>query len=75
MNYQNYESLKIRELSDKIWFILGTSTGAFALNYVYAYTTNMKREQIFRILNQNRFEQLISWTFLGIAIIQLIKLS
>lgn len=75
VNYQNYEHLKISELSDKIWFVLGTSTGAFALNYVYARIASVKREQIFRTLNHNRFEQLIGWTFVGMGIIQLIKVT
>jgi threonine/homoserine/homoserine lactone efflux protein len=75
VNYQNYEYLKISELSDKIWFVLGTSLGAFALNYVYARITSVKREQIFRTLNQNRFEQYIGWTFVGMGILQIIKLT
>lgn len=73
VNYQNYEYLKINELSHKIWFVLGTSTGAFALNYLYAHIASVKREQIFRTLNQNRFEQLIGWTFVGLGIVQIIK--
>ena len=74
VNYQNHNYLKISDLSDKIWFILGASTGAFILNYVYARVASMKREQIFRTLNQNRFEQLIGWTFLGMGILQVVKL-
>jgi threonine/homoserine/homoserine lactone efflux protein len=75
VNYQNYEYLKISELSDKIWFVLGTSTGAFTLNYVYAHIASVKRDQIFRTLNQNRFEQLIGWTFVGMGILQIAKLA
>ena len=75
VNYQNYNLLKINELTDKIWFILGTSLGAFTLNYVYAHVANIKREQIFGLLNQNRFEQIIGWTFVGMGILQIIKLS
>ena len=75
VNYQNYDYLKINELSHKIWFVLGTSMGAYTLNHVYAYVANVKREQIFRHLNQNRFEQIIGWTFIGIGILQGIKMG
>ena len=75
VNYQNYNSLKINGLSDKIWFVLGTSTGAFALNYVYARIASVKREQIFGLLNQNCFEQIIGWTFVGMGVLQIIKLA
>jgi threonine/homoserine/homoserine lactone efflux protein len=74
VNYQNYESLRISDLSDKILFVLGTSTGAFALNYVYAYTAQTQREKIFKYLNQNRFEQIIGWTFVGMGLLQIVKL-
>ncbi len=75
VNYQNYEYLKISELSHKIWFVLGTSTGAYILNYVYACMANVKREQIFRHLNQHRFEQVIGWTFIGMGVLQGVKLG
>lgn len=74
VNYQNYEYLKISELSNKIWFVSGTSTGAFTLNYLYARIASVKREQIFRTLNQNRFEQIIGWTFISMGFVQVIKL-
>jgi threonine/homoserine/homoserine lactone efflux protein len=74
INYQNYEYLKISKLSDKIWFVMGTSLGAFALNYLYAYIASVKREQIFRTINQNRFEQIIGWTFVGMGLLQVVKL-
>ena len=75
VNYQNYEYLRISELSHKIWFVLGTSTGAFTLNYLYARIANVKREQIFGLLNQNKFEQIIGWTFVGIGVFQGVKLG
>jgi threonine/homoserine/homoserine lactone efflux protein len=75
VNYQNHEYLKINDLSDKFYFVLGTSTGAFALNYLYARIASVKREQIFRTLNQNRFEKLIGWTFVGMGILQIVKLA
>ena len=74
VNYQNYEYLKISELSHKIWFVLGASTGAYTLNYGYVYMANVKREKIFRYLNQNRFEQIIGWTFVAMGFIQVLKL-
>jgi threonine/homoserine/homoserine lactone efflux protein len=74
VNYQNYESLRISDLSDKILFVLGTSTGAFTLNYVYAYIAHTQREKIFKYLNQNRFEQIIGWTFVGMGLLQIVKL-
>jgi threonine/homoserine/homoserine lactone efflux protein len=74
VNYQNYELLKINTLTDKLFFVLGTSTGAFALNYVYAYIAYKQRERIFKYLNQNHFEQIIGWTFIVMGLIQGIKL-
>lgn len=74
VNYQNYQLLKIYTLTDKLFFVLGTSTGAFALNYVYAYIAYKQREKIFKYLNQNRFEQIIGWTFILMGLIQGIKL-
>jgi threonine/homoserine/homoserine lactone efflux protein len=74
VNYQNYEFLKISDLSDKIFFVLGTSTGAFALNYVYAYIAHTQQEKIFKYLNQNRFEQIIGWTFVGMGLLQIVRL-
>ena len=74
INYQNYNYLKISELSDKLFFVLGTSTGAFALNYLYAYIAHKQKERIFKYLNQNRFEQIIGWTFVVMGILQAIKL-
>ena len=74
VNYQNYLFLKINDLSDKILFILGTSMGAFTLNYLYAYIAHKQRERIFKYLNQNRFEQIIGWTFVLIGLVHGIKL-
>ena len=74
INYQSYNYLKISELSDKLFFVLGTSTGAFALNYLYAYIAHEQKERIFKYLNQNRFEQIIGWTFVVMGILQAIKL-
>ncbi|MEA5461829.1 LysE family transporter [Arcicella sp. LKC2W] len=74
VNYQNYQLLKIYTLTNKLFFVLGTSTGAFALNYVYAYIAYKQREKIFKYLNQNRFEQIIGWTFILMGLIQGIKL-
>ena len=74
INYQRYSFLKISDLYDKFFFVLGTSTGAFALNYVYAYMAHKHREKIFRYLNENRFEQLIGWTFVGMGVLQTFKL-
>lgn len=74
INYQNYNFLKISELSDKLFFVLGTSTGAFSLNYLYAYIADKQKERIFRYLNENRFEQIIGWTFIGMSLLQIIKL-
>lgn len=74
VNYQNYELLKINTLTDKLFFVLGTSTGAFALNYVYAYIAYKQREKVFKYLNQNRFEQIIGWTFILMGLLQGVKL-
>jgi threonine/homoserine/homoserine lactone efflux protein len=74
INYQDYKFLRISELSDRIFFVLGASIGAFTLNFVYAYITFKQKERIFKYLNENRFQQIIGWTFVGMALLQLIKL-
>ena len=74
INYQNYNFLKIRELSDRLSFVLGASTGAFALNYVYAYIAYSQKEKIFKYLNESHFEQIIGWTFVVMGLLQGIKL-
>ena len=74
INYQHYSFLKISEFSDKLFFVLGTSTGAFTLSYVYAYLAFKQREKIFKYLNQSHFEQIIGWTFVVMGILQVIKL-
>jgi threonine/homoserine/homoserine lactone efflux protein len=74
INYQNYNFLRISELSDKLFFVLGTSGGAFALNYVYAYIANRQKERIFKYLNESLFEQIIGWTFVLMGLLQAIKL-
>ena len=75
INYQNYSFLKISESSDKVFFVLGTSMGAFALNYVYAYIAYRQRERIFKYLKEGHFEQIIGWTFVLMALLQTIKLA
>jgi threonine/homoserine/homoserine lactone efflux protein len=74
INYQSYNFLRISELSDKLFFVLGTSCGAFALNYLYAYIAHTQKERVFRYVNENRFEQIIGWTFVVMGILQAIKL-
>jgi threonine/homoserine/homoserine lactone efflux protein len=74
INYQNYNFLKVSELSHKLFFVFGTSLGAFALNYVYAYIAYNQRERIFKYLTENHFEQIIGWTFVLMGILQIIKL-
>ena len=74
INYQNYSFLKINGLSDKIFFVLGASMGALALNYIYVFIAYKQREKIFKYLNESLLEQIIGWTFIIIAFIQVIKL-
>jgi threonine/homoserine/homoserine lactone efflux protein len=74
INYQNYNFLKIKELLHKLYFVFGASTGAFALNYVYAYIAYNQRERIFKYLTENHFEQIIGWTFVAMGLLQGVKL-
>ena len=53
---------------------MGTSTGAFALNYVYAYIAYKQRERVFKYINQNRFELIIGWTFVLMGLLHGMKL-
>lgn len=75
ISYQNYDFLKIIDLSDKIFFLFGTSLGAFALNYLYAYVAHKQRERVFKYINQQHFEKIIGWTFMIMGIFQLVKLA
>lgn len=75
INYQNYDFLKIIEFQDKILFVFGASLGAFALNYLYAYTAYKHRERIFMYLNQKKIGQVIGGTFIIMGILQVIKLK
>ncbi len=74
INYQNYNFLRIAELLDKLYFVLGTSVGAFALNYLYAHIAHRQKERIFKHINESLFEQIIGWTFVVMGLLQLIKL-
>lgn len=74
INYQNYNFLRIAELLDKLYFVLGTSVGAFALNYLYAHIAHRQKERIFKYINESLFEQIIGWTFVVMGLLQLIKL-
>jgi threonine/homoserine/homoserine lactone efflux protein len=74
INYQDCNFLKIAELSDKLFFVLGASLGAFTLNYVYAYIAYQQRERIFKYLKESYFEQIIGWTFVLMGLLQFIKL-
>lgn len=60
ITYQNYNFLKIIEFSDKIFFVLGASLGAFTLNYFYAYVANKQREFIFKYVNQKKLSKLLA---------------
>ena len=74
INYQDYDFLKIIDLTDKVFFVLGASLGAFTLNYLYAYVAHIQRERVFKYLNQNRFEQIVGWIFIVMGLLQGIKL-
>jgi threonine/homoserine/homoserine lactone efflux protein len=74
INYQNYNYLKINELSNKIAFVLGASIGAFALNYLYARIAESKKDLIFGYINIQKVDIILGITFIGMAILQTIKL-
>ena len=74
INYQDYDFLKIIDLTDKVFFVLGASLGAFTLNYLYAHIAHIQRERVFKYLNQNRFEQIVGWIFIVMGLLQGIKL-
>ena len=74
INYQNYEYLRINTLTEKIAFLLGTSIGAFALNYLYARVASSKKDFIFEYLNIEKIDKILGLTFIGMAILQTIKL-
>lgn len=74
INYQNYDYLKINGLTEKISFVLGASIGAFALNYLYARIAESKKDLIFGYINIQKVDIILGITFIGMAILQTIKL-
>lgn len=74
INYQHYDFLKIEDFTDKLAFVMGASGGAFLLNYCCAYVANRKKVQIFESLSPQIFDKIMGWTFIGIALIQMVKL-
>ncbi len=74
INYQNYDYLKINGLTEKMSFVLGASIGAFALNYLYARIAESKKDLIFGYINIQKVDIILGITFIGMAILQTIKL-
>ena len=72
--YNGYESLKISQLHEKLFFVLGAGTGTFGLVYTYSYIANRKRDFVFKYLNDSRLNKLIGLIFLGLAVVQLVNL-
>lgn len=74
LNFQNYEFLKINNLTHQIAFLLGTSVGAFGILYLFAHLANRYRERVFQRLQGNRFNQIIGVILILLGIIQLVKI-
>jgi threonine/homoserine/homoserine lactone efflux protein len=74
INYQNHNFLKINDLTSKTTFVLGASLGAFALNYLYARVAESKKDLIFGYINIQKVDIILGITFIGMAILQTIKL-
>lgn len=74
INYQNYPLLEVNDVLEKFTFVLAAATGAFALNGLYALIANRKKEVIFKYLGENRFNIVLGWTFIVMAIAQCVNL-
>jgi threonine/homoserine/homoserine lactone efflux protein len=74
LDYKNREYLKITDALDKIFFVLGASTGTFLLVYTYAYIANWKRDAVFKYLTDNRLNKIMGSIFIGLAVWQLVNM-
>lgn len=74
INYQNYPLLEVNDIFEKFTFVLAAATGAFALNGLYALIAHRKKEVIFKYLGENRFNIILGWTFIIMAIAQCVNL-
>jgi threonine/homoserine/homoserine lactone efflux protein len=74
LNFQNYEFLKINNVTHQIAFLLGTSVGAFGILFLFAHLANRYRERVFQRLQGNRFNRAIGGVLILIGIIQLVKI-
>lgn len=72
--YQNFDRLNIKTSSDKVFFMLGASLGAFLLNYLYARWSFAKKSYIFKSFNKKIINQIAGISFLVMALFQVYKI-
>jgi threonine/homoserine/homoserine lactone efflux protein len=71
LEYRKYDFLKISNISDKIFFVVGAETGTFLLVYTYAFVANKKRDLIFKYLSDNRLNKIMGSIYIGLAVWQM----
>ncbi len=73
--FQGTQLLKINDNFQKIYFSIGATLGAFALNYLYLFWANAKKEFIFSKINKQLFNWLIGGSFILMAFLQIFRLN
>ncbi len=66
--YNEYPWLRVRTGLEQSAFVAGTSLGGFALLYAYARLAHRRRDAIARYLRPERFDLVMGWGFLGMAV-------
>ena len=74
VNYKNYPTLKIDDVSSEIAFLIGTSAGAFGILYFFARLAHKQRQRIFKRIPTHLLNQITGGLFLLIGFAQLLKL-
>lgn len=74
MYFNGFSFLKISTLSHQVAFLLGTALGALGILVVFAFVAHRQKERLLQYIQPRRVNQIIGWIFIGLAIIQAIKL-
>ncbi len=74
ISFQSNEWLSLETFTQKTAFVIGTSTGAYLLNALYAYVAYQKRASILQFFNVNWIDKFTGISLLAMAIWQFLEL-
>ena len=72
--YHGHPLLRVSSAARQVAFVAGTSLGAFGLLWVYARLADRNRARIDRYLHAERFDRVMGWGFVGLALWQAAQL-